>query len=128
MIALTACSIRPSNHSLIWSQLPPLPDALGVAGPFAGVSGGVLLVGGGANFPGKMPWEGGKKVWHDEVYALVDAKSSWKLVGKLPHPLAYGVSITTPAGVVCIGGSDADRHYSEVFRLSYGNGIISVQP
>ena len=121
MIALTACSIRPSNHSLIWSQLPPLPDALGVAGPFAGVSGGVLLVGGGANFPGKMPWEGGKKIWHDEVYALADAKSSWKLVGKLPHPLAYGVSITTPAGVVCIGGSDADRHYSEVFRLSISN-------
>ena len=128
MIALTACSVRPTNHSLIWSQLPPLPDALGVAGPFAGVSGGVLLVGGGANFPGQMPWEGGKKVWHDEVYALADAKSSWKLVGKLPHPLAYGVSITTPAGLICIGGSDADRHYSEVFRLGFGNGVFSVQP
>ena len=51
-----------------WDQLAPLPDPLGVATPFAGVSGGALLVAGGANFPDKMPWEGGKKVWHDRVW------------------------------------------------------------
>ena len=128
MIALTACSVLPPNHSLYWSQLPPLPDVLGVAGPFAGVSGNVLLVGGGANFPGKMPWEGGQKVWHDEIYALADTNGAWKLVGKLPRPLAYGVSITTPAGVVCIGGSDAEHHHGEVFRLGFDNGVFSVQP
>ncbi len=128
MSASLACSVLPPRPSVHWSQLPPLPDALGVAGPFAGVSGDVLLVGGGANFPDKMPWEGGKKVWHDEVYALASATGAWKRVGKLPHPLAYGVSVTTPSGVVCIGGSDADRHYSDVFRLNYRQGIFSVQP
>jgi N-acetylneuraminic acid mutarotase len=128
MFALAACSVLPTNHSLHWSQLPPLPDALGVAGPFAGVSGGALLVGGGANFPGKMPWAGGKKVWHDEVYALTNANSPWKLVGKLPRPLAYGVSVTTKSGLVCLGGSDADRHYADAFRLDFRNGVFSVQP
>ena len=27
-----------------WSSLPALPDALGVAGPFAGVAGGELIL------------------------------------------------------------------------------------
>ncbi len=127
MIALTACAIRPADHSPHWTQLPPLPDTLGVAGPFAGLSGEALLVGGGANFPGKMPWEGGKKVWRDQVYALAGKSSHWTLAGKLPRPLAYGVSVTTPLGVVCIGGSDADRHYSDVFLLNFRDGKGSVQ-
>jgi len=128
MSALSACSLRPANRSLHWSQLPPLPDALGVAGPFAGVSGDTLLVAGGANFPGKMPWEGGQKIWHDDVYALTGMNSHWTRVGKLPRPLAYGISVTTKTGVVCIGGSDADRHYRDVFLLNFRNGILSVQP
>ena len=48
--------------ALTWKQLPPLPDKLGFAGSFAGVSGGALIVAGGANFPEAMPWAGGPKV------------------------------------------------------------------
>ena len=40
-------------------RLAELPDAEGWAGMFAGVSNGVLIVGGGANFPEKPLWEGG---------------------------------------------------------------------
>ena len=35
-----------------WEQLPPIPKPLGVAAPFAGVSGGALLVAGGEVRPG----------------------------------------------------------------------------
>ena len=54
--------------SLKWSSLAELPDEKGVAGAFAGVSGGdpqsgVLIVAGGANFPGQPPWAGGTKAW-----------------------------------------------------------------
>ena len=48
---------------LTWTELPELPVSLGVAGPFAGVSHDVLIVGGGANFPNGAPWDGGAKVW-----------------------------------------------------------------
>jgi N-acetylneuraminate epimerase len=113
---------------LRWSQLPPLPDRLGVAGAFAGVSGGALLVAGGANFPGKMPWEGGKKVWHDTVYALNNTNAAWRVAGQLPRPLGYGVSLTTQRGVLCIGGSDAERHYAEVFLLVQARGQLKVKP
>jgi N-acetylneuraminate epimerase len=113
---------------LQWSKLPPLQDRLGVAGAFAGVSGGVLLVGGGANFPEEMPWEGGKKAWHDVVYSLDDTNASWRIAGKLPRPLGYGVSLTTRRGVLCIGGSDAARHYADVFLLHQARGKLKVEP
>src|ERR1051326_3509891 len=41
--------------SLDWKELPALPDREGFATPFAGVSGGALIVAGGANFPVKRP-------------------------------------------------------------------------
>ena len=42
-----------------WRELPPLPDAHGFAGAYAGVSGGNLIVAGGANFPDGAPGDGG---------------------------------------------------------------------
>jgi len=38
---------------------------MGVAGPLAGVDRGMLLVGGGCNFPDSMPWAGGKKKYYN---------------------------------------------------------------
>ena len=105
---LCSCTEAPNRSGIAWSQLQPLPDSRGVAAPFSGVSNGALLVAGGANFPEKMPWEGDTKVWHDGVYALESPSGSWELVGRLPGPLAYGVSAVTNGGLLCIGGSDAE--------------------
>jgi len=113
--------------NLAWTRLPDLPDSLGVAGPFAGISGGALVVAGGANFPNGFPWEGGRKVWHDAVYVLPDPAEPWRSVGRLPRALAYGVSATTPRGVVCAGGGDADRNYDSVFLLKWAGDGVQVQ-
>lgn len=95
----------------------------GVAGPFAGTHGGALIVAGGANFPGKMPWEGGTKVWRDEIWVLEKTKTGPRWVTektfRLPRPLGYGVSVSTPEGVVCAGGNDANRCSADVFLLSW---------
>jgi N-acetylneuraminic acid mutarotase len=101
---------------------------LGVAAPFAGVSGEALLVAGGANFPDGFPWEGGKKVWHEVVYQLAMPGGRWTVAGKLRRPLAYGVSITTPQGVFCVGGSDAVRHYWDTFRLFTHGESLRIEP
>ena len=111
-----------------WKRLPSLPDARGFAGPFAGVSDGVLLVAGGANFPDKKPWDGGKKVWYDTVFALERPDGAWKVAGHLSRPLAYGVSVTHRNRTVCVGGSDAERHYAEAFRLEWKAGSVAVTP
>ena len=102
---------------LNWSELPPVPDARGFAGSFAGASGGSLILAGGTHFIDKMPWEGGTKVWYDTVYALDPPDGSWRVIGKLPKANGYGVSITTPAGLVIVGGGNATEHFREVFWL-----------
>ncbi len=107
-----------------WKQLPSLPDKEGFAGPFAGVSNDALLVAGGANFPDKKPWDGGKKIWYDSVFVLEKPDGEWKNAGKLPRPLGYGVSVTHGDSVVCVGGSDADRHYADAFRLDWKTGKL----
>lgn len=113
---------------LRWERLPSLPDRVGFAGPFAGVSHGTLIVAGGANFPDKLPWEGGIKAWYESVYVLEKPDGQWHVPARLPRPLAYGVSVDTPAGILCIGGADADRHYRDVFLLEWANGGIRRTP
>ena len=119
-----------SAHSLLsapafeFSQLPPLPDREGFAGAFAGVTDGSLIVAGGANFPDQKPWENGKKIWYDTVFALDKPDGVWRIVGKLPRPLGYGVSVTTSNGIVCVGGSDAEKHHAKVFLLTLRDGVV----
>jgi N-acetylneuraminic acid mutarotase len=103
------------------TMLPKVPDTIGYAGAFTGVIGNQLVAGGGANFPdGVMPWDGGKKVWHDTLYTLdlSAADTGWKIIGKLPKANGYGVSLSSREGVVIIGGGDAARHFSEVWLLA----------
>ncbi|KPL09407.1 hypothetical protein AMJ85_06665 [candidate division BRC1 bacterium SM23_51] len=120
--AAFATETRQSQAVLAWSQLPVLPDPIGFAGPFAGVAGDALIVAGGANFPGGRPWDGHRKIWHDRIFALNEPDTEWEQVGKLPRPLAYGVSLTAMDGVVCLGGGDKDRHYADVFMLKWADG------
>jgi solute:Na+ symporter, SSS family len=115
-----------------WSNLPDLPPArgkakqVGLAGPFAGTHQGALLVAGGANFPDLPPWQGGTKIWWDDVYVLEKdphgkPSGAWLTSAKLelPLPTAYGVSISTDKGLLCIGGRDAKRCHADVFRLQW---------
>lgn len=111
---------QPADSIGHWKRLPTLPDPIGFAGIFAGVSGRSLLVAGGANFPDRKPWEGGVKTWSDKVFVLEGLTNrAWKMAGQLPRPLGYGVSITTPSGVICVGGSDSQRHYRDAFLMSW---------
>lgn len=111
-----------------WHRLPALPDREGVAGAFAGVSGGALLAAGGANFPGKKPWEGGAKTWTDAAFVLDAPDGTWKPAGTLPRPLGYGVSATHRGAVVCAGGSDRTRHHADAFRLEWKAGKLHTSP
>ncbi len=120
---------RAAPAALAWRELPALPDPVGFAGPFAGVSGGALIVAGGANFPGGRPWDGHPKVWHDRVYVLDDPGGAWSIAETtLPRPLAYGISIATDEGFLCLGGGDTDRHVADVFRVRRANGAVGIEP
>ena len=102
-----------------------MPEPLGVAGAFAGVSDGALVVAGGAHFP-VSPFEGGTKVWVDRVWSLEPHAEEWTDAGALPRPLAYGASITIDEGILLIGGSDAERHYPNVMLLRREQGEMRI--
>ena len=119
-----------------WSELPELPVAHGFGGPAVGYHNGAILLAGGANFPERPPWEGGEKVWHDQIWVL-DLESPgetgprWRRVGRLERPLAYAASVSTAEGVVLVGGDDGVDVSGEVLRLRYlrggGSGRVSVE-
>ena len=110
---------------LFWSELPPLPavtgqtGALGVAGPFVGVHNNALIVAGGANFD-KPYWENNKE-WHADIWVLENKNNTYQWIsgGKLDFPIAYGASVSTPSGVLCLGGNDAEKTFADVFLLKW---------
>lgn len=116
--------VKGDRFQLKWEQLPSLPDPEGYAGMYAGACGGGLLVAGGANFPEKPLWEGGKKCWTDKVYFLKEGETAWKEVGRLPMPLAYGAGVSTPEGVMIMGGTTPEGVRSECYLLRVEGGCV----
>ncbi|MBO9617702.1 MAG: galactose oxidase [Niabella sp.] len=104
-----------------------LPDSTGFAGSFAGLINDQLVVAGGSNFPGGgAPWLGSKKVWYDQVFLFDNKTATWKKIGNLPLPLGYGVSVSLPEGLLCIGGSNAAGHSAAVLLLQLKAGKLQT--
>lgn len=127
-LSIQACAAQSGSGTarFRYRQLPDLPPQYekpnpGVAGAFAGVSHGSLLVAGGANFPNGYPWQNGTKVWHDMVYVLTKRGDlyHWHTAGVLPKPLAYGASAVWNEQLICLGGNDAGGRYADVFTLTW---------
>ena len=89
---LVLCAPAFAQSSLQWTDLPDLPEPLGLGGEFAGTADGSLIVAGGSHFP-VPPFEGGEKVWRDEIYVLEPDATSWTTGFTLARPLAYGASV-----------------------------------
>jgi len=109
-----------STNLLSWKALPDLPGHLGVAGPFVGVHRNALIVAGGANFPSPF-WET-KKVWREDVSVLVnreDAQLEWLEGYRLDRAIAYGASVSTDLGIVCLGGNDGEKIFDDAFLLAW---------
>lgn len=118
LLALTA------PPQLEWTPLPPIPDAEGYAGGFAGVSHGAMIFAGGSNFVGRRPWDGGSKQWYDKVYVLTSPEGHWILAGHLPKPNGYGVSGTFGDKLILAGGGSAAENYTAVIAVSWDHGSL----
>lgn len=105
----------------------------GVSACFAGYQNNSLIIAGGCNFPDIPAAVGGKKIFYKDIYTARiqgDTVQKWKRSGSLPAPLAYGVSVSTPKGVVCAGGITPDGPTTATYRLAYDDvaGKVSVHP
>lgn len=119
------------RHWRVATSLPAAgaDTAIGVAGALAGMHAGRLLVAGGANFPGAMPWMGGAKAYHSIGYVFENNTSgtpSHTGTFRLPYPVAYGASCSTPQGVVYAGGETLGGLTRTVLLLQWPEG--ATQP
>ena len=117
----------------ISAQLPPAAGhtaSIGVAGAVSGNLHQFLLVAGGTNFPEGMPWKGGKKAYHDEIFLYenqggkLTLRSSDKAL-KLPFNLAYAAVCSTGSGIVVAGGEN-ERGLSKKVLLLHWKAELEI--
>ena len=122
--------------SVEWKKLATLSNAdgspsLGFAGAINGVNNNALMVAGGANFPDKMPWEGGKKYYSDEIHILqkTDGNCSWNknVTAKLPEPIAYPAVTSTGMGLVYAGGENEKGLSDKVYLIKWNSSKNKVE-
>ena len=119
---------------LQWTIAAELPvdkneqSSLGFAGMVAGVYKNKLIVAGGANFPDAMPWNGGKKMYYDDVYVYAKKGSGFVLQQKtkLSFLIAYAASCTTEKGIVVAGGENENGLSRKAYLLRIRNNDVIV--
>lgn len=99
-----------------WDTLAIIPPAqgktlqIGLAGALTGIHNNRLFIAGGANFEDALPWNGGTKLYHDEVFILqkdADGNCNWTFPDtKLSVPTAYSACVSLEDGIICLGGEN----------------------
>lgn len=119
--------------ALEWGRLLDLPDREGFAGVFSGVvkegEEEFLIVAGGANFPEGRPWEGGSKVYYDDVFVLpLKEGGEWrKAEVKLPKKMGYGMSVSFEDGTSWFMGGKNDEGCSSVgWMVKMKGGKVAI--
>lgn len=119
-----------------WKTAAQLKNAdgtisLGFAGAINGISNDVLIVSGGANFQDKMPWEGGKKHYSNEIHVLQKYKDQYRwdknVESKLPEPIAYCGNTVTDSGIVYVGGENENGLSNKAFILKWNAAKKKVE-
>ena len=88
-------------------------------GCFIGGDETVVITAGGINPNGLVS---------DEVAVFFGGPSARKSVtGKLSKPLAFGASVFTPEGIICIGGRSGDAISDQVFILKWNGESETIQ-
>lgn len=113
-----------------FSSEKKIPGTEGLAGVFAGVHQNTLFIAGGTAFPEGKPWDGGQKVYSDAILIYQrTANGTLRQLPtdiRLPKGVGEGASVTTPQGLICLGGQTANGLSADVFQISYTSGAVQV--
>ena len=119
-----------------WNEIPSLStsditqELTGLSGAFAGVHNEVYIIAGGIR--SIKSGDESENIWSDEIYVLeknADGNYQWndRITNLLPCPLAQGVALSTKEGILCIGGSDENECFSDVFLLRWNSEEQQVE-
>jgi len=136
---LTVNSQHMPTRLINWKKVGEFPatkgiPSIGLAGQSAGVFGEVMIIAGGTNFPDKLPWEGGKKVYYDDVFLFRKSSNgllTLSAVHKLPMNLGYAATVSTEQGLLMAGGENEKGILSKVILLQVGSKdeiLLTVLP
>lgn len=100
---------------------------IGTAGLLKGVIDNKLIFGGGANFPGGLPVDGGTKVTHRDIYLYEIKDNEHILLDQIQHdyPLAYGPSAIYKDKLYYIANKDESS--SDILELSIENNKLNIK-
>lgn len=112
----------PMVNWTLYNILPPQSgtEHPGLAGPIVGVLQDDLFIGGGANFPDGLPWDGGKKKYHAQGYIL-DKKNNWKMLNAncFPAPIAYSAFVSFQDQIIYLGGERDTGVVDDIYSISH---------
>lgn len=132
-VLVSACS---QGQDLRWSTPFSLPAEengaahRGVAGPMTGIIGDRLVIAGGANFPGKMPWEGGHKEYSRQAYVYRISDQGLRLIHRqvLETAVSYAGSCSAEGALYVAGGENSRGPVSSVMKISWKNDSLFTEP
>ncbi len=136
LIGMTGTTMAQKGIKISWDKAAPLPPAMeekvqpGVAGGLIGFSHNHLILAGGANFSDTLPWNGGTKKYHDEIFVYTPSlynNGRWaQATDRLPAPVAYSASVPYNNRVICAGGENSAGPVSQVLSLECVLGEVVV--
>ena len=136
LIQTEVFSQQSANISIQWENIATLKksdgsNSIGVAGAISALVDQSLLIAGGANFPDKMPWEGGKKYYSDEIHILqkIGSEYVWNtnIKAKLPTAIAYCGNTSTPKGIVYAGGENDNGLSKKAFLIKFSSESTKIE-
>ena len=131
----TSAQVQKNIISLQWKNVATLPPSNGktkspgFAGPINGVSNGVFITAGGANFPDGMPWEGGAKYYSNEIYLLKKEGKEYDWIDHeqtLSEPIAYCGVTSTEKGIIYVGGENEAGISKKTFLINWNSADNKV--
>ena len=117
IISVLICGVKATAQRV--SPVAGFPSAepgfsFGVSASYAGRIGSWIVMAGGCNFP--TP---GNKTYYSGIYAARADKDTlaWRMVGTLPEPAAYGVTVQSGDSLLLIGGCNKEHGLSTVYSV-----------
>ena len=118
------------NRLMTWSRESSLPAEYGLAGAYAGYHNNAVIFAGGCHFATDRWRSDAVKIYTDDIYVLTEEDNVrlWKKQDiRLPHPVAYGASVTVPDGVLCFGGMNSETVFDLVLLLKWNSKTQTVE-
>lgn len=104
------------DNALLFEPEPGIE--VGTSAMYAGFVSGRIVTAGGCNFPERPLAPDSPKRFYKGIYCADPADLKWRKIGELPEASAYGASVSTPEGLILIGGATAAAATDRVYRLA----------